>query len=59
MHLQNGSLNLSPSPTDGLNVGKSNMIAPLLQSAPSAVPYVTCPSRSKYAFPNLMLIPLR
>lgn len=35
------------------------MIAPLLQSAPSAVPYVTWPSRSKYALPNLMLMPLR
>lgn len=56
---QNGSLNLSPSPTVGLKLGKSNMMAPLLQSAPSAVSYVTWPSRSKYAFPNLMLIPLR
>lgn len=52
-------MNLSPSPTEGWKLGKSNMIAPLLQSAPSAVPYVTWPSRSKYALPNLMLMPLR
>lgn len=30
----------------GLKLGKSNMIAPLLQSAPSDVLVVTCPSKS-------------
>lgn len=40
----------------GLNEGKSNMMAPLLQSAPSEVPVVTCPRRSKCGLPNLMLM---
>lgn len=40
----------------GLKDGKSNMMAPLLQSAPSEVLVVTCPSRSKCGLPNLMLM---
>lgn len=40
----------------GLKLGKSNMIAPLLQSAPSEVLVVTCPRRSKCGLPNLMLM---
>lgn len=46
-HLQNCSLNRLWSPIVGRNDGKSNMIAPLLQSAPSVVLYVTWPRRSK------------
>lgn len=43
---QNGSLKRRWSPIFGLKLGKSNMIAPLLQSAPSEVLVVTCPRRS-------------
>lgn len=38
---QNGSLKRRWSPIFGLKLGKSNMIAPLLQSAPSEVLVVT------------------
>ena len=40
-HLQKGSLNRFWSPNVGRYEGKSNMMAPLLQSAPSTVLYVT------------------
>lgn len=53
---QNGSLKRRWSPIFGLKLGKSNMIAPLLQSAPSEVLVVTCPRRSKCGLPNLMLM---
>lgn len=59
VYTQNCSLYRLPSPIVGWKDGKSNIIAPFVQSALSDVLYVTCPKRSKYALPNLILIPLR
>jgi len=45
-NLQNCSLKRLRSPEVGWNEGKSNMMAPLDQSAPSEVLEVVCPRKS-------------